>query len=259
MLVKTLNNPMEEDPLHLKNAPIIESILDIDCELAPGFELSAAEEEIRAAIQDHYPKMRHTVLQEHQFSQNAESAPELTIRQGLQAIQFLTDEEKQIVQFRTGGFSFNRLAPYSGFDDYLPEIERTWGLFQNLAKPVTIRKIGLRTINRILLPLADGKVRLEEYLQTCPRLPDEERLCFTGFLNHHAAEEIGTGNRVHIVLTTQDAEPAALPLILDIDAFRPCRIEPPPWAVIVEILASLRELKNRVFRHTLTPKCLSLF
>ena len=105
---------MHNNPLHLKNAPIIESILDIDCELAPGFELSSAEAEIRSAIRDHYPKMRHTVLQEHQFLQKAESAPEFTIRQGLQAIQFLADDEKQIVQFRAGGFSFNRLAPYSG-------------------------------------------------------------------------------------------------------------------------------------------------
>jgi len=250
---------MHDNPLHLKNAPIIETIFDIDCELAPGFELPSLEKEIRTAVGDHYPKMRHTVLQEHQFLQNGEAAPELAIRQGLQAIQFLTDDEKQIVQFRTGGFSFNRLAPYYGLDDYLPEIERTWGLYQNLAKPVMIRKIGLRTINRILLPLSDGKVRLEDYLHTCPRLPDEERLFFTGFLNHHAAEEQATGNRVNIVLTTQETESTALPLILDIDAFRPCRFDPPPWGAIIEILTSLRDLKNRVFRHTLTSKCLNLF
>jgi uncharacterized protein (TIGR04255 family) len=250
---------MNDHPLHLENAPIVESILDIDCELPPGFDFQAAEEEIRSAVRDVYPKMRHALFQEHAISQKGEAAPELSIRRGLQALQFLTADEKQIIQFRAGGFSFNRLAPYSHLHDYLPEIERTWGLYQEFVKPVLIRKIGLRTINRIPLPLYDGKVKLEDYLQTCPRLPDEGRLIFTGFLNHHMAEEPGTGNRVNIVLTTQEAEPSALPLILDIDAFRPCQIEPPPWKTILEILASLRDLKNRVFRHTLTEKCLNLF
>ena len=72
------------------------------------------------------------------------------------------------MQVRAQGFSFNRLAPYSGLDDYLPEIERTWSLYVDLASPVQIRAIRLRYINRILLPLAANTVDLDEYLKIGP-------------------------------------------------------------------------------------------
>jgi uncharacterized protein (TIGR04255 family) len=250
---------MNEAPFHLEKAPIIEVILDIDCDLPAGFRLDAAGAEIRASVQDAYPKMRQQLVQEHQITQQGKASPEFMVRQGLQALQFLTDDEKQIIQFRVGGFSFNKLAPYSRLDDYLPEIERTWGLFLKIARPVVIRKIGLRTINRISLPLAEGRVKLEDYLNTCPRLPDEEALMFTGFLNHHMALESQTGNRVNIVPTTMEAGPECLPLILDIDAFRPCQLDPSSWGEMLEIQKSLRSLKNRVFRNTLTERCLNLF
>jgi uncharacterized protein (TIGR04255 family) len=116
---KTLIRTMNDRLLHLENAPIIESILDIDCEIAPGFDFPAVEAEIHSAVRAVYPKMRHALFQAHEISQKGEAAPELSIRQGLQALQFLTVDEKQIIQFRAGGFSFNRLAPYSHLDDYL--------------------------------------------------------------------------------------------------------------------------------------------
>jgi uncharacterized protein (TIGR04255 family) len=250
---------MSQQSYHLKDPPIVEMILDMDCELAPGFDLGVREAEIRDEVSSRYPKMRQQLLQEHQISQPETGPPEVAVRRNLQALQFFSADDKQAVQFRANGFSFNRLAPYSKLDDYLPEIEWAWGIFLATAKPVTLRKISLRTINRLLLPLSNGMVTLEDYLRTCPRLPDESRLTFTGFLNHHSAAEPETKNHVNILLTTQAAEHNALPLILDIDAYRPVVVEPPPWSVIVEVLHSLRDLKNRVFWNTLTDKCRNLF
>jgi uncharacterized protein (TIGR04255 family) len=250
---------MSSKPFHLESAPIVEVILDIDCDLPPAFQLDAAEAEIHATVRDAYPKMRRQLIQEHKFSLQGDAPPDFCVRRGLQALQCLTSDEKQIIQFRAAGFSFNRLAPYSRLDDYLPEIHRSWELFRGIAKPVLIRKIGLRTINKIPLPLVEGKVKLEDYIETCPRLPDEDSLTFLGFLNHHMAAEPSTGNRVNIVLMTMEPEPAHLPLILDIDAFRAGQIDPSSWPGMLEILMSIRDLKNRVFRNSLTEKCLSLF
>ena len=244
---------------HLENAPIVEVILDIDCDLPPSFQLQESEPELRSLLGDAYPKTRHQMVQEHKISPQADVPPQVSLRRGLQAVQFLSVDERQIVQFRAGGFSFNRLAPYSQLDDYLPEIERTWRLFVEKTEPVLIRKIGLRTINKIQLPVSQGKVTLQDYIQTGPRLPDEEALMLTGFLDQHKAQETATGNNVNIVLTTLEADREHLPLILDIDAFRPVQIDPTSWPELLRILVSLRGLKNRVFRNTLTDRCLSLF
>ena len=250
---------MSDQPFHLENAPIIEAVIDIDCDMPTDYELSSKESEIREALKDSYPILRHQFFQEHKVSHTKDSLPRVDVRQGLKAMQFQSEDEKQLIQFRANGFSFNRLAPYEGLDEYLSEVKTKWKLFSESVKPVQVRKIGLRTINRIRLPLENGGVKLDDYLKVGPRLPDEHTLTFVGFLNQHMAIESGTGNRVNIVLTTQETTKEGLPLILDIDAFLPCQLDPPPWEKILEIITSLRGLKNRVFRNTLTEKCLNLF
>ena len=184
------------------------------------------------------------MVQEHLLSPQKDTLPEWNVSQELAALRFQSADEKQLVQFRTGGFSFNRLAPYEGLDSYLYEI-RTWEIFVDLVKPVQIRKIGLRTINQILLPLENGSLNLEDYLKTGPRLPDE---CELTFIGHQALDQ----NRVDIVLAAQKADEESLTLILDINAFRPCQ---EAWETISERIASLRELKNSVFRNKQRNVC----
>ena len=181
------------------------------------------------------------------------------MRLAVQAFQFLQDDEKQLVQVRAQGFSFNRLAPYRNLDDYLPEIERTWRLYVGLVSPVEVRSIRLRYINRILMPMTTGTVDLDEFLKIGPRLPDEDRLLLSGFLNQQAAIEKDTGHQVNLVLTAQPPESEKLPIIIDITAAGTTTAEPADWANILPLIGSLRSLKNRIFLNILTPKCIELF
>jgi len=188
----------------LAHAPIVEAVVDIDCDTPQAQEVAALETVARDRFRDRYPKFRTRFRQGFRIEPQSEGSPQIsTGRPGIQAFQFLQEDEKQLVQVRTQGFSFNRLAPYTSLDDYLPEIERAWGLFVGLASPAQIRRIRLRYINRILLPLTAGRVELGDYLTVGPRLPDEEKLTFVGFLNQHAAVETQTGNQVNMILTTR--------------------------------------------------------
>lgn len=250
---------MNDSLLRLSSAPIVEAVLDIDCDMPPAMDMAALEGPARDLFREQYPKFRTQFIQAHEIKQEGDAPPIMSVRKGIQSFQFLQDDEKQLVQVRAHGFSFNRLAPYSSLDDYLLEIERTWLLFVGLVSPVQIRLIRLRYINRILLPLADKHVDLDEYLKLGPRLPDEERLTFAGFLNQHAAVESDTGNQVNIILTTQPPENDLLPLIFDIEAASTLNGEPGDWSWILSRIQSLRSLKNRIFKNTLTDKCLNLF
>ena len=173
--------------------PIVEAVLDIDCDMPPAFDLVALEPSAHDALRQHYPNLRKQFIQEHRFVAPIDGAPKMTSKQGIQALQFLQDGERQLVQVRVQGFSFNRLAPYVSLDDYLPEMERTWRLFVGFAAPVQVRLVRLRYINRILLPVTAGRVELDDYLKLGPRLPDEEKLTFAGFLNQHSAVEAECG------------------------------------------------------------------
>lgn len=254
---------MEPRPFKLKSPPIIEAIIDIDCDLPPNLDFNQIEQTAKEHLQDRYPNIHHQMFQGQSFTPDPKDEKAVTIgfHKGLQAIQFRSKDERQLIQFRQGGYSFNRLSPYEGFDKYLPEIESTWESFTNIVSPVKIGRVGLRTINRILLPYPSSQdnLNLEEYLATGPKSPPCNNLTLTGFLNQHMAIEPETKNQVHILMSTQSPEDNKLPLILDINAFSTPLIKDLQWDSIESLILQLRTLRTNVFKSMLTEKCLTLF
>jgi uncharacterized protein (TIGR04255 family) len=250
---------MHEADIRLPKPPIVEAVLDIDCDLSPKQSPASMLEAARATFAERYPKLKVQKLHEHRIQSKPDTPPELDVREGLLALRFLQQDDKQLVQVRAQGFSFNRLEPYTTLDDYLPEIERTWNQYREVASPFGVRMIRLRYINRILLPGQRGQVDLDQYLKLGPHLPDEENLKFIGFVHQHEAEEVGTGHRVSIVLATQGFENQALPIILDTTAAARTDIKPEEWSCILGKIQALRTLNKLIFRDTLTDRCLQLF
>lgn len=250
---------MTTKPFHLENPPIIEAVIDIDCDLPPNADLAKLDAAVTSTLAEKYPKKNARFFQEHQLTQGKDASPSLKVREGVEAFQYFTEDRKQLVQIRRNGFSFNRLAPYEGLDTYFPEIERTWKLFTEIAQPKLVRQVGLRTINRIILPIEVNRAPLDEYFVNPPRLPDVPNLTFAGFVHQYRIVESSTANQANVVLTAQEPQAGNLPVILDIHAFRSCSVEPLGWIEIAEVLNSLRSLKNNVFRKTVTEKCLKQY
>ncbi len=243
----------------LKQPPIVEAILDFDCDLPTNFKLAELEEEAKAVLAKEYPVQQKKFGHHHTIKMQQDKPPLVSAVQGLEAILHKSQDGKQLIQVRNQGYSFNRLAPYTILDDYLPEIKRTWNLYRDIANPSLIRRIQLRFINRILLPLTDGSVDLDDYFVVGPKLPDEDNLTFTGFVNQHSAYEQSTGNRAKITTASQDVENRHLPVLFDIETSNTSTIAPEEWGQILGHVTSLRSLSNRIFEHTLTPPCMQLF
>ncbi|MBI2423057.1 MAG: TIGR04255 family protein [Candidatus Hydrogenedentes bacterium] len=250
---------MSEPHLKLASPPIIEAVLDIDCDLPPDREFTALETEARERYHASYPGFETRFMFEHEFETQAGIPSKTSTRHGIQGYLFRSDDGRQLVQVRNEGFTFNRLSPYSSLDDYMPEIARTWRIFVEITSPVSIRVIRLRFINRILLPLELGKVELNDYLTVGPRLPSSSDFTFTGFLNQSLAIEKSTGSEVKTTLTSQPIENGKLPVIFDIIVAGGGQMDCGDWSAIASKIRLLRSLKNRIFRDTLTGKCLLLF
>jgi uncharacterized protein (TIGR04255 family) len=251
---------MSKPAVILKHPPIVEAVLDFECDLPPGQQLGTLEPTARAQYRDQYPRFRKQFIHEHEFEATpGEKAKLSVVENEVHSLHFLTDDEKQLVQVRAQGFSFNRLAPYTSLDDYLPEIERTWLLYVALAAPVQIRTIRLRYINRFLLPTKGRCVSLDKYLRIGPRLPDEEAFTLSGFLSQETLVETETGHQVNLVQTAQLPEGEKLPIILDIGVQASGPGAPGDWAWMLGKIKELRSLKNRIFERTLTEECLKLF
>lgn len=245
----------------LKNPPIVEAVIDIECDLPPDMKIEELGKRAGEAFQLEYPKVQPRFLFEHHFEAkpDSETPPKTSTRRGIDGFLFKKEDEKQLVQVRRQGFSFNRLKPYSTLEEYLPEVERTWRVFSNFAKPVKVKAVRLRYINRLEIPLTGEKVILDDFFLLGPRLPDEDNLAFVGFLNQHLAVEQVTGNFVQIILTTEKSGEYALPVIFDIATWSEKPAEPDDWPELCARIDSLKNLKNRVFFNTLTEKCLLLF
>jgi uncharacterized protein (TIGR04255 family) len=251
---------MSTDSMVLGSAPIIEAVVDIDCDMPPNPDIDALDAAAMGALADRYPISRQRLLSEHVISGGETGSLAVTSRQGLHALQYLAADEKQIIQWRPNGFSFNRLAPYGSLDDYLPEIERNWKVFVDLAKPVICRTARLRYINRLLLPLNDGRVDLEAYLTVTPRLADEGRFVVGGFFSQQSMRDTVTASQVNVVLAAQpQAADDKLPILFDIEVFQTISCEPDDWPTLSGKIQELRVLKNVVFRQSLTDQCLTLF
>lgn len=253
----------EPHPPRFPYPPIVEAIVDIDCELPPGTNLLDQETAARDSLRDTYPQMQKRLLQQIQIRQQSKAAPEHELKdEGLDSLIFRSADNRQLTQFRQSGYSFNRLTPYEGMDVYLPEIERTWDNYRVITQPLRIGKIGLRTINRIALPLnAEDGLNLEAYLKTGPQLPavSGRALSFTGFLNQHQIADAGTGHQANITLAVEGKTEGKLILILDIDTFDLRTRETLGWAEIAPVIQSLRSLKNELFFNILTKECLNLY
>lgn len=249
------------DPkFELPHPPIVEAVLDIDCDLPPAQDIVALEAAALELFKDTYPVHDRQWLQEHRIEAKTDaSATSFSSRHAVQAIRLQQQGGRQLVQLRANGYSFNRLTPYTALDDYLGEIERTWRIYVDLAKPSEVRQIRLRYINRILLPMPDNRVDLDRYLKLGPRVPDEDKLLLVSFLNQYTALEATTGLGVNVTLTLQPEEGGKLPIIFDNSVISPGAGAPENWAGLLERIKALRGLKNRVFANTLTQECLALF
>jgi uncharacterized protein (TIGR04255 family) len=250
---------MSEPPFVLPKAPIVEAVVDIDCDLPPVVDIDPLDAAGKAAFGDRYPQAQRRMLSEHEVLMAPGQPLAVNSREGLQALLYGTEDGKQLVQMRPNGFSFNRLAPYSTLDEYLPEIERTWRLFVALARPLVCRAVRMRYINRIELPLADGKVDLEKYIKLARKTADDQRLVLAGLFDQQALMEPATGNQATIVFATQAPASDRLPVIFDITATKPGDIDPGDWGAILGTIGSLRDLKNLIFRNSLEQECLNLF
>lgn len=248
----------ETSALILERAPIIEAVVDFHCDLPPALHRGHFHAAAQKVFADVYPEFRTSIVHEQQLAVQPGKQPKSSTRQLVRGYQSLARDKKQLVQSRFDGFSFHRLTPYSTLDDYLPEIQRCWDIYVQFAQVVVVKKIALRYINRLELPLTDGAVNVGEFLNNGPVLPrvNQADMRLTGFMHQHQMLDMASKNEANVILAAQPAQPTVLPIILDVDVSRAVRLPPSNWTEFLPVVASLRSLKNDIFRHTLTPQCL---
>lgn len=239
------------------NPPIIEALLDIRIEASAGLSLTDLQGCLER-VRDRYPKRRELKSTSVRLNPPEELATEIHVEQ--QGYLGISEDEKQFFQARLNGFTANRLAPYSSWEEFRQETRRLWDVYREVVKPTRITRIALRYINRIDIPAQAAE--LKQYFKTFPEVAADLPQVLESFFMQLILPLPDAKARVIVVETLAPPPPNSpqdvVSVVLDLDLFRTEDLphaEEDLWSVF-EIL---REQKNKVFRACLTEQAEELF
>jgi len=234
---------------HLKNAPIIEAIVDIQVKSLPESYLQTLKA-IHAAIADKYPEeLEHRKMQTTIRLGETEARTE----HSLIGYRHISENKTQVFLATLNGFTFSRLRPYETWESFRKEALALWELYANTVNPELITRVALRYINRLEIPFPGES--FDKYLTSPPNLSPNISQAIGSFLTRIIIPEPALYATAVITqamdpLFSKDTRTA--PVILDIDVFKEGEFtKEETWGAIID---QLRELKNKIFFESITEE-----
>jgi len=242
---------------HLRNAPITEAIIDFRAKLRPDFDVKKFHS-LRQRLENEFPEVEE--ISQIQFEFQSQPGKFLTQSQkdlGIHGVAFRSADKLDIVQFQRGGFTFNRLKPYTSWEEVFGKASELWKLYVATASPVEVSHIATRYINQMQfpMPLAD----LSRYLKVPAGLPEGWPQVVSGFLTKVVVQEPDEDITANITLVLESSpDNRHLPVIFDIDVLQK-NVSNIGTDELHRRFAKLREMKNRIFFGGLTQEAINLF
>jgi uncharacterized protein (TIGR04255 family) len=167
----------------------------------------------------------------------------------------LENESKNfVVQFSQTGVVISNIGTYESWDRFHQEALRLWKIFQEIAKPKTVNRLGVRYINQIWLGEGENS---STYLKTLPHNDFNLSLIRESFFYE---ETYKIPNYPYIVnwVCTEQSQGNKRFLIVDIDVFILEIIELEE-SQLIHHLNNIRWLKNKIFFNSITNTALENF
>lgn len=179
------------------------------------------------------------------------------VLRGNQRIQFIKNDGSQLVQVEKDLLVVNQLRPYPKFEDWKPKIDAMLAIYKELAKPNSIKRIGVRYINRVVIP--SGKFKMEDYFCLYPKVPQSLGAMHGKFMMRL---EIPPKNKGHFLVITFGTAPAESPEISAamFDLYNICNM--PASASLVQIDERITEAHENIemaFENSITDRTRTLF
>lgn len=149
-------------------------------------------------------------------------------------------------------------APYTTWDAFDEPIATLWAVAASHFKLNQLTRIGVRTINELVIPYDDpenSEVNLDKYVRIIPRVPNQDAAKMVGFNSQVALTHPSLGASSTVTLSSGRSDKECVRLLLDIDAFMP--FDNNLIENISELdnwLKVLRRLKNDLFENAITDR-----
>lgn len=246
------------DYINLKNAPIVEALVDFRVKPGAGLDVQKLST-IAESLKERYPNKKEIRQFLAQIRIGEGDAPAQSSTQTPVGYRLESKDSRFVLQAQLTGFTLSRLKPYETWESLIDEARFTWEAYVKVAGPSSIARVAVRYINRVEIPLA-ALGNFEDFLTGGPNVPEDLPQGVAEFLSRVVIRDPETDAAIIITqaLEPENAANGTLPVILDIDVFKPAEF-PVESEVYWELLDKFRVLKNKVFFSSLTPKALELF
>jgi uncharacterized protein (TIGR04255 family) len=239
---------------HYWNSPITEAVIDIRVEVSPDFNTDSLES-IHAQISKDFSKREEIMFFQGQFNPTAD--PTTSATQTKQGYLYRSNNGKYILQTRTNGFTFSHLPPYETWNTFRSEARKLWDTYREVAKPVRVTRVAVRSINRIDLP---PPVDLKEYFNTFPEVAPGMPQMLSGYVMQLLIAQEDFGGMLSLIQATAIApRPDVASIVLDIDLYKESSSEFDSDEKIWQLLELIRDRKNEVFESCVTDKARDIF
>jgi uncharacterized protein (TIGR04255 family) len=238
------------------NAPIKEAVIDIRVELPDNASLANLEK-LHDLIKAEYPdkKSRRRFEARIEFKEKQQPLKNSTFQQD--GYYFTSADGKRVVQYRLDGFTYNRLRPYSRWEDLRDEARGAWEIYRGRANPISVNRLAVRYINSIEIPFKSFDY--DDYFTSIPKIPEGLPQVLQHFFTRTMVPFSEQGATAVVIQTPSERQdPVNTAIILDIDVFVEKSL-PPEDKMIWEIFDELRHIKNEIFFKSIKEKTKELF
>ena len=244
------------EKVKLTNPPITEALVDIRVKHPSGFNINSFDDLNEDKLRD-FPVKELQNEYSADVKVKPDKEPHLSAKsRGIRGFIYKTEDKKNIVQFRKDGFTFNRLKPYTNWEEFIAIAEKLWGIYLEKSTPLKVTRIATRFINQIKLPLPIED--FSDYMTTPPQNPLKNDV-ITGFLSRIQLHDLKDEIRTNIIQTLEKGtEAGEITLLLDIDTYISKDFSPQE-NLFWNRFDKLRKKKNDLFYSSITEKTINLY
>ncbi len=241
---------------HLQRAPITEALIDFRVSVSKQLDGSTFSD-LKESLRNGYPNVEERRGAEAAIAFGPGHLLATRTRDlGVQGFFLKSADGLNVAQFRVDGFTFNRLKPYTSWEQVLPEALHLWKTYVDKASPDYVSRLALRYINHLNIPLPIED--FSQYLTSSPVVPPDLPQDISSFLTRVVLHEPESGLAANVTQALEKGlDPSSVAVILDIDAYKTGEFDP-RGAEVAEVLEALHVFKNRIFFGSVTDHALRL-
>jgi uncharacterized protein (TIGR04255 family) len=171
-------------------------------------------------------------------------------------LQVWAADRKLMITVGKDRVSSHALGPYCGWENFRPQALEAHKAFSEVFRPASVMRIGIRYVNRVVLPLTDFDIA-EYFVGTSTvalRTASISRL-----LSRIEGQFPASNDQFGITFGSAESAPDTVAFMLDIEAYYASLAQPVQVDAVEDHMDRLRDEERELFEAMITDKARKLF